>query len=297
MAAGRIARGGTPTRVISWEETRTCRKRAGGAVTTVDFPVVVGVDGSRSGFEALDWAADQAARHGRALRVVMALGQPEPGPEPSARSVLADAERRAARRQPDVKISLDVLPQEPVPALLGEGREAFTLVFGCRGRGVLKRRPLGSVGLAVAGRAPCPVVVVRGQEWQREGRFGRIVLGVDGTEQGAGAVRFAFREAEVRGCELTAVHAWHGPPGGEDDAHGLVDETLGPVVAAHPAVRATREVVEAPVRLVLLREAETADLLVVGARRRTGVVGPRLGMVSHAVLHHAECPVAVIPQP
>jgi nucleotide-binding universal stress UspA family protein len=26
-------------------------------------------------------------------------------------------------------------------------------------------------------------------------------------------------------------------------------------------------------------------------------VGPRLGMVSHAVLHHAECPVAVIPQP
>ncbi|MFE0130693.1 universal stress protein, partial [Streptomyces sp. NPDC059037] len=41
--------------------------------------------------------------------------------------------------------------------------------------------------------------------------------------------------------------------------------------------------------------ARTADLLVVGARRRKGHVGMQLGPVNHAVLHHAACPVAVVP--
>jgi nucleotide-binding universal stress UspA family protein len=39
-----------------------------------------------------------------------------------------------------------------------------------------------------------------------------------------------------------------------------------------------------------------ADLLVVGARRREGHIGRRLGRVAHAVLHHSACPVAVVPQ-
>ncbi|WP_425584885.1 universal stress protein [Streptomyces vastus] len=37
-------------------------------------------------------------------------------------------------------------------------------------------------------------------------------------------------------------------------------------------------------------------LLVVGARRRHGHVGLQLGLVNHAVLHHAPCPIAVVPQ-
>ncbi|MFF4685587.1 universal stress protein [Streptomyces sp. NPDC001307] len=39
-----------------------------------------------------------------------------------------------------------------------------------------------------------------------------------------------------------------------------------------------------------------ADLLVVGARRCEGHHGLQLGRVAHAVLHHAACPVAVVPQ-
>ncbi|MFP3989121.1 universal stress protein [Streptomyces sp. E11-3] len=274
----------------------------------MQLPLVVGIDGSESGFEALDWAADEAARHGRGLRAVFATSQErydvvarektlgEPEPEESARSALADAERRVARRQPDVKVSLDVLPEEPVPALLQAGHEAFALVVGCRGRGPLKRMLLGSVSLAVAGRAPCPTVVVRGDEQQRNGRFERIVLGVDGTEQGAEAVRFAFREAESRGCELRAVHAWQHAPDGRQAAERLLADALAPAVAEHPKVRLRQEAVEAPERSLLLREAETADLLVVGSHRRTTPVGLHLGLVSHALLHHAPCPVAVIPQ-
>lgn len=40
-----------------------------------------------------------------------------------------------------------------------------------------------------------------------------------------------------------------------------------------------------------------ADLVVVGARRRHGLPGLALGAVNHALLHHAPCPVAVLPEP
>lgn len=39
-----------------------------------------------------------------------------------------------------------------------------------------------------------------------------------------------------------------------------------------------------------------AALLVVGARRPHGRVASRIGRVTHAVLHHAACPVAVVPE-
>lgn len=48
--------------------------------------------------------------------------------------------------------------------------------------------------------------------------------------------------------------------------------------------------------MVLTERSAAADLLVVGARRRDGLVGPELGRVAHRALHHASCPVAVVPQ-
>jgi nucleotide-binding universal stress UspA family protein len=46
---------------------------------------------------------------------------------------------------------------------------------------------------------------------------------------------------------------------------------------------------------VLVEESGQADLLVVGAHRPGSPRVPRLGRVTHAVLHHAHCPVAVVP--
>jgi nucleotide-binding universal stress UspA family protein len=54
--------------------------------------------------------------------------------------------------------------------------------------------------------------------------------------------------------------------------------------------------IEKPARQALLEAASTADLLVVGARRRLGHPGLQLGLINHALLHHAPCPVAVVPQ-
>jgi nucleotide-binding universal stress UspA family protein len=46
----------------------------------------------------------------------------------------------------------------------------------------------------------------------------------------------------------------------------------------------------------LLDAAKGADLLVVGQRGLGGIAGLLLGSVSHAVTHHAPCPVVVIPE-
>jgi len=53
------------------------------------------------------------------------------------------------------------------------------------------------------------------------------------------------------------------------------------------------EVVGHPVN-ALLRAGGTADLVVVGSRGLGGFASAVLGSVSHAVLHHLPCPVAVV---
>lgn len=277
--------------------------------------VVVGVDGSDSSLLALDWAADEAVRHGCPLRLVYAsfweqyervtpsVGMTRPEGGVMARNVLAAAEQRAAQSQPDLTISLAVLPRRPVQALLDESRDAAALVVGSRGRGPLTGMLLGSVSLGVAGHATCPIIVVRGSTPARQGHFGRVVVGVDGTPQGAAAVDYAFHEAQTRAGALHAVHAWvrsQGDTAAEDAAaaRSQLDEALADPAARYPHVPVEAEITEGRAHHVLLHATEAADLLVLGAHHRhSHRTGLHLGLVSHALLQHAPCPVAVIPQP
>ncbi|MEV7127631.1 universal stress protein [Streptomyces sp. NPDC093260] len=287
------------------------------------LPLVVGVDGSDSCLLAVDWAVDEAARHGVPLRLVYAslwvryeAGLPSVDPERPSEQVLAEhivasAADRAERRNPEVKVTTDIVPEDAAAALVSAGDEAFALVTGSRGRGELKGLLLGSVGLGVSARAHCPVVVVRGDRTGLAGTHERIVLGLGESDTTAEAVRFAFREAEVRGCVLDVVRAWRTPaydrhgdrllPGGpadtyEESATAVIDALLKAASAEHPQVRTRRSAVEGPAGKVLVDRSAAADLVIVGARRRTGRFGLQLGRVNHALLHHAQCPVAVVPQ-
>ncbi|MFE0388081.1 universal stress protein [Streptomyces bungoensis] len=286
-------------------------------------PVVVGVDGSDASSLAVDWAVDEAVRHGLPLRLVYAslweryesdpalAGQERPDGEPTAGDIVAAAAERAGRRNPDLEVITAVCPEEAAAALVREGEDAFALVTGSRGRGRLKGLLLGSVGLAVAARAHCPVVVVRGDRAGRAGTHERILLGLGDADTGTDAVRFAFREAEVRGCVLDVVRAWRRPAydrGGhrlpdaerpdayEEQAADLLAALLREPAAEHPHVRTRRTTLEGPPGRVLVDRSAAADLVVVGARRRTGHLGLQLGRVGHTLLHHAQCPVAVVPQ-
>jgi nucleotide-binding universal stress UspA family protein len=281
---------------------------------TVEQRVVVGVDGSDPGWLAVDWAADEAARHGFALHIVHATrweryenfasaGLDRPSARVVAENVVATAERRAAQGRPELKVSGETRLMDAVEALVEEGRSAYAVVVGTRGHGALTGMLLGSVSLGVAGRATCPVVVVRASEPAPEGRRS-VVLGVDHTV-GSPAISFAFREAAARGCDLDAVHGWRLPddvapdsPTGEAiarEADKLVQDLLRDEKSGYPKVDVHRKSVEGPPQYVLLRAAAQADLLVVGARGRHGKVGLEFGLTNHAVLHNAPCPVAVVP--
>ncbi|MFE3218171.1 universal stress protein [Streptomyces antimycoticus] len=345
---------------------------------TVELPVVVGVDGSDAASDALDWAAELAGRRGLPLRVVHAslweryegyvagTAADRPAERLHSEAVLATAAERAGRRVPALKVMTDLAADDAVTALLRAGQSAEALVVGSRGRGEFASLLLGSVGLGIAARAQCPVVVVRGRPENVHGGMNRVVVGIAERERPSerepappsAAVAFALREARLRGGELEAVHAWrcagpedhgarenhrahedhtarenhrapqdhtarenhrapqdhtarenHRAPqdhrarenhGAREDhaqrAAELLDETLGGATAAGlPPVPVAHRPVEGSARKALLDASAHADLLVVGARRRQGHFGMQLGLVNHAVLHHAKCPVAVVP--
>ncbi|MFE2009854.1 universal stress protein [Streptomyces sp. NPDC059491] len=285
-------------------------------------PVVVGVDGSDACLTALDWAVDEALRHGRPLRIVHAslweryegvvpdLSTDRPSGQVLAENIAGTAADRARRRAPGLAVTTDVLAEDASSALLREGRDAMLLVVGSRGRGQLADLLLGSVGLVVAARSTGPVVVVRGDRHALEARHQRILLGLGPHDVDSPVVRFAFREAAARDAELDVVGTWRRPahepvdhplPAGEptasfeDRAARLLDKALEPAAHAYPGVRLRRSTVEGPAHRLLTERSAAADLLVLGARRRGSLVGLELGRVAHRALHHASCPVAVVP--
>ena len=290
----------------------------------MESPLVVGVDGSDSSLDAVDWAVDEAALHSLALRLVYAsrweryegaaaFGEGlERAPEDHfADAVVEAAAERVHRRSSGVKVVAEVLPEDTVTALVNESRRAAMLVTGARGRGGLAGFLLGSVSLGVAARAYCPVVVVRGDAAGRRGTHGRVLLGVADTGQGSSAASFAFREAAARACELEALRAWRRPahepvdhillagdPGlyDRERAATQIDVAVAEGAQEHPEVVLRRSTVEGPAHKVLVQHSAAADLVIVGAHRREGHFGLQFGRVAHAVLHHSECPVAVVPQ-
>lgn len=270
------------------------------------IPLVVGVDGSEASLEAVDWAAEEAMRHDVPLRLLhAAAGAGE------AAGVVDAAAGRARTAAPTVPLSSRVLHEEAAVALAAEGRNALALVLGSRGLGGLPGMLLGSVGLAVAARADCPVVVVRGAAEHRHAGFATVVVGVEEGEGSGTAVDFALREARARSCRLVAVHAWSPSAGALTTPQApswyaleaqrrpparVLDDALRDPLERYRDATVVRRVVRGPARQALLEAAADADLLVVGARRRKGHWGLQLGLTSHAVLHHAPCPVAVVPQ-
>jgi nucleotide-binding universal stress UspA family protein len=137
---------------------------------------------------------------------------------------------------------------------------------------------------------------------------GRIVVGVDGSDASLRALSWAAHEAARHHAGLDVVHAWMTPyPINPTDVFRdpAPYETRGWEVL-HRAISSLAPDEHAPfdVRPVLvekyaahalLEACDGADLLVVGSRGRGGFSGLLLGSVSHHCIHHATCPVAVIP--
>jgi len=145
-----------------------------------------------------------------------------------------------------------------------------------------------------------------------EDTVNRIVVGIDGSEESRGALRWALAEAKLRGAALRVVHTWLYPhiaagPGMDpvldteviENARAvateLVQAELATAGAAFGEVDVEQAVVEGAAAPTLIEAAKGADLLVVGSRGRGGFAGLLLGSVSQQCAHHAPCPVVIVP--
>jgi nucleotide-binding universal stress UspA family protein len=143
--------------------------------------------------------------------------------------------------------------------------------------------------------------------------FQRIVVGTDGSDTAAEAVRQAVELAKVTGASVELVSAYEPVPQERlreeavevpgDVAHGVgpredVNVTLeaastiakeaGVAVQAHP-----REGEPADAILDVAEET-SADLIVVGNKGMTGAKRFLLGSVPNKVSHHAPCGVYIV---
>ena len=141
----------------------------------------------------------------------------------------------------------------------------------------------------------------------------RIIVGVDDSPASGRALRWALREAALRGCDVIAVTAWQVPdvafnlyrPAAYDALRRDVEQEhhdlgVASVDAAHrlepttDGVRALACTVEGRPADVLVAESADATMLVVGARGLHVLKRLVLGSTSTCVLGRAQCPVVVV---
>jgi nucleotide-binding universal stress UspA family protein len=183
-------------------------------------PVVVGIDGSTGGWDALAWAAAEARVTGRSLRIVHVVEWPalaDLWPVPlldrvvSLRSAGADLLEDGARRAREVVPQLAVATQLAVEADVSEAlvrvaADASMLVLGKR-RGARPwwRRGRRRVAVAVARRSRCPVAVVELSGEPGGALTGWVVVLDDAPRLDSPAIRFARSEADRRGVDVAVV--------------------------------------------------------------------------------------------
>jgi nucleotide-binding universal stress UspA family protein len=134
----------------------------------------------------------------------------------------------------------------------------------------------------------------------------RIVVGVDGSADSVIALRWACREAAIRGTEVHAVHVWEAPlhspasyavPAPEDPYDAPADDAQmwkAALADLAPGIRVRTETAVGLVARVLLDRCKGADMLVLGT---ASDVPDRLwsaGPVIRACLRRSPCPVVVI---
>jgi nucleotide-binding universal stress UspA family protein len=137
----------------------------------------------------------------------------------------------------------------------------------------------------------------------------KIVVGVDGSPASRAALRAALEEARLRHAPLRVITAWQLTYSEiaietpvvvkkivEHNAQMLEAALASVDPGATAGVEISSELVNGHPATELLAAAADATLLVVGTRGTSGIAGTLLGSVAHAAVHHANCPVLVVPE-
>ncbi|WP_154788103.1 universal stress protein [Nocardia aurantiaca] len=277
----------------------------------VDQPIIVGMDMSAAALRAVRWAAHDAVLRGAPLQLVCATPRLADRPlddspvelfhsdyRDTVQTTLEDAADLAKSSTADLgslDVSTLIVDAEPIPVLCELAQTARYVVVGARGLTSYHRSLLGSVSTALARHALGPVVIV--PEELPDASL-PVVVGVDGSPLSTHAIEVAFDEASRRGVEVVAVHAWgdrtRDPVYSASDAHDLLARSLSAPIAEYPNVKVWSVVAEGRPLRQLLEESRRAQLIVIGSHGRGGFPGMTLGSTGEAVMHAADCPVAII---
>lgn len=307
----------TPERNVVFHTTR---EPEAGAMESV---VTVGLDGSPESIAAARWAADEAERRKLTLRLLHAwpLLVPEPTRIPSeadqnywARRIVHNAQAELEVGHPGLTIAGSLVADDAQSALLHAASESVMTVLGSRGLQPVESYFLGDISMPVVARADRPVVLVRAEAHaagplHASRTTGDVVVALKVGGPCEDLLEFSFVTAAVRGVPLRVVHGRSVPiharaPWGVDrkvteeitrDAQKYLSRVLGPWQEKFPSVAVADSVVLESTAKVVVRSAEGAGLLVVGRRKHPPGLAPRLGPVAQAAIHHARCPVAVVP--
>jgi nucleotide-binding universal stress UspA family protein len=262
--------------------------------------IIVGVDGSPASKVAVDWAARDAAIRKIPLTVVNVQSQ-----EDEERTILNEALKtveESAKQVGPIDVSGELATGPPIPTLVDLSTDAEMVVVGCRGRGALARTLLGSVSSGLAHHAHCPVAVIHDKDpLMPHPSQAPVLVGIDWSPASEPATAIAFDEASRRGVELVALHVWSdnalSRSTGLSTMQSLSEETLAELLAGwherYPDVKVRRIVVCDRPAHQLVKQSESAQLVVVGSHGRGGFEGMLVRSVSTAVVHSSRIPVIV----
>lgn len=268
---------------------------------------------------ALRWADRFATRTERRLvlgyvwqhghRLEEAFATPATDAEELEANVVATLQQLAAREldEPGIVEGCRALRGPVADALVKEASwtGAEMIVVGARGAGSALRTLLGSVSRELAEcpsyvMAVVPPDVVTGDPGDRP-----IVVGVDGSDGSARALRWAAETAGQAGAEVVAVHAFTSPvtdPSSSEEAsllrerrERLEQEWCAPLRAAGVPYRTVLE--QGDARDVLGRVSGELHPVcdVVGSRGLGAVSARLLGSVTHHLVRELAWPVVIVP--
>lgn len=279
--------------------------------------IVLGIDASPESTEALDWARNFAGADDRVV-VVHAWRAPvvtefDAAIDPSG--IERDAIDRVAERLGEIgddRLVPRIREGHPGQVIVAEGEDADLIVVGHRGDSRVSMM-LGSTANYVLHHTTRPVVVVRGDH--RES-IRNVVVGVDDDDgleldgpasPSMCALRWAYSIPGVR--EIRVVHSWSLPALAagalvgsaayiqpmNEAAEVVIERAIAAAGPAPQGVEVIPEVRRGPGSYSLIKESETADLVVVGTRGKGGFAELLLGSTTAAVAAHSHAPVAVVP--